>query len=198
MSKTIITIGRQYGSGGRDIGEKLAEMLKIPFYDRKLLKIASQNSGIDEEFFENNDEKPINSLLYVLSNSYTDDNLPFNHKIFLAQFETIRKIADEGSCVIVGRCADYALKDRKNVLNVYIHSEIEKRIKRAIENYKLPEKNAEQAILKIDKRRENYYNFYTCKKWGRAENYHLCIDSGLLGIDKSVTAISEFVKLIEE
>lgn len=140
MTKTAVTIGRQYGSGGREIGEKLATELGIPFYDSKLLEIAAKDSGIDKEFFETNDEKPVNSLLYILSNTYSDDNLPFNHKLFLAQFETVKKLAAEGPCVIVGRCADYALKNNPDTVKLFIHASIESRTKRAIEKYGVAEK----------------------------------------------------------
>ena len=198
MAKTIITIGRQYGSGGREIGEKLANDLGIPFYDNKLLEIAAKDSGIDKEFFEENDEKPVNSLLYILSNTYSDDNLPFNHKLFLAQFDAVKKVAAEGACVIVGRCADYALKDTGNCVNIFIHASIESRIERAVHEYQVPEKKAQEVILRIDKQRSSYYNFYTCQKWGRVENYDLSIDSSVLGIEKSVELIKDFIKLKEQ
>ena len=198
MAKTIITIGRQYGSGGREIGEKLANDLGIPFYDNKLLEIAAKDSGISKEFFEENDEKPVNSLLYILSNTYSDDNLPFNHKLFLAQFDAVKKVAAEGACVIVGRCADYALKDTDNCVNIFIHASIESRIERAVHEYQVPEKKAQEVILRIDKQRSSYYNFYTCQKWGRVENYDLSIDSSVLSIEKSVELIKDFIKLKEQ
>lgn len=198
MTKTIITIGRQYGSGGREIGERLANDFEIPFYDNKLLEIAAKESGISKEFFEENDEKPVNSLLYILSNTYSDDNLPFNHKLFLAQFDAVKKVAAEGPCVIVGRCADYALKDFDNCVNIFIHAGIESRIERAVHKYDVPEKRAREIILRIDKQRSSYYNFYTCEKWGRVENYDFSIDSSVLGIDKSIELIKEFIKLKEQ
>lgn len=198
MPKTIITIGRQYGSGGREIGEKVATALGIPFYDNQLLEVAAKESGINKEFFEENDEKPVSSLLYILSNTYSDDNLPFNHKLFLAQFEAVKNLAAEGSCVIVGRCADYALKDNPNCLNVFIHASMESRIKRSTEIYSIPLKRAEEYIIKIDKQRSSYYNFYTCRKWGRVENYDLSVDSSVFGIEKSVDLIIAAVNLKEK
>lgn len=193
--KTIITIGRQYGSGGREIGEKLATDLNIPFYDSKLLEIAAKESGISQEFFESNDEKPVNSLLYILSTTYTDDNLPFNHRLFLAQFDAVKKVASEGSCVIVGRCADYALRDNPDCINIFIHAEIEKRKKRSVEQYGIPEKRAHETVIRYDKQRASYYNFYTCKKWGNADNYDLVIDSGKLGTEKCVELIKKYIDL---
>lgn len=198
MSKTIITIGRQYGSGGRDIGEKLAKELEIPFYDNELLKIAAEESGISQEFFEDNDEKPVNSLLYILSTNYTEDNLPFNHKLFLAQFDAIKKIASEGPCVIVGRSADYALKNLKNVVNIFIHASMESRIERVMAKHNVPSKKAKEIIYRTDKQRASYYNFYTSQKWGSFENYALSLDSSILGVDKSVELIKAFIALKEK
>ena len=198
MIKSVITISRQYGSGGREIGEKLAKDLGIPFYDSKLLEIASKDSGINQDFFEENDEKPINSLLYVLANTYTGDNLPFNHRLFLAQFEAVKKVASEGPCVIVGRCADYALSDFKDCINIFIHASIESRIERAVSKYDVPESKAENIIIRTDKQRASYYSFYTNQKWAKVENYDLSLDSSVLGTDKSVELIKQFIKLKEE
>lgn len=196
--KTIITIGRQYGSGGREIGEKLAKAYGIPFYDNKLLEVAAKESGISQDLFEQHDEKPVNSLLYILSNTYSENNLPFNHKLFLAQFDAVKKIASEGPCVIVGRCADYALRDVRHVLNVFIHASIESRIHRAVTLYGVEERNVEEQLLKMDKQRSNYYNFYTCQKWGRVENYDLSLDSSILGIDHSVSLIQSYITMMED
>ena len=193
--KTIITIGRQYGSGGREIGEKLAKQLNIPFYDSKLLEIAAKESGISQEFFENNDEKPVNSLLYILSNTYSDDNLPFNHKLFLAQFDAIKKIAEQGGCVIVGRCADYALRENPDCINLFIHADLQIRKQRAIEKYGIEEKRANEVVIRKDKQRASYYNFYTPNKWGHADNYDLVIDSGKIGIDNAVEIIKKYIEL---
>ena len=142
-TNAIITIGRQYGSGGREIGEKLAEKLEIPFYDKELLERAANDSGICKELFENHDEKPTNSFLYSLvmdtysfgysSAAFTD--MPINHKVFLAQFEAVKKLAMEGPCVMVGRCADYALSEFSNCFSVFIHSDMESRIRRIAQKY---------------------------------------------------------------
>ena len=198
MTKSIITIGRQYGSGGREIGKKLADQLGIPFYDNELLDIAAKKSGICEELFETNDEKPTSSLLYSLvMGSYGGDSLPFNHKIFLAQFDAIRSIADEGPCVIIGRCGDYALEDYPNLINIFIHADLKLRVKRAIENYGIESGKAEDFVLKTDKKRASYYNFYSSRKWGNLDNYDLTVDSGFLGIDNTVELIKKFIELKE-
>ena len=197
MSDKIITIGRQIGSGGREIGEKLALKLGIPFYDKDLLKRAAKESGLCEEIFENFDEKPSSSFLYSLvmdpySLGYSNNgyDLPLNHKVFLAAFDTIKKIADEGSCVIVGRCADYALQDYDNVLNVFVHAPLEDRIKRISAKYELSESKAKDMIYKKDKQRASYYNYYSSSKWADIKNYDLTINSSHLGIDQTVEVIA--------
>ena len=197
MSDKIITIGRQFGSCGREIGEKLALKLGIPFYDKDLLKRAAKESGLCEEIFENFDEKPSSSFLYSLvmdpySLGYSNNgyDLPLNHKVFLAAFDTIKKIADEGACVIVGRCADYALQDYDNVLNVFVHAPLEDRIKRISAKYELSESKAKDMIYKKDKQRASYYNYYSSSKWADIKNYDLTINSSHLGIDQTVEVIA--------
>ena len=200
MSEHIITIGRQFGSGGREIGEKLAQKLNIPFYDKDLLKRAAKESGLCEEIFENFDEKPSSSFLYSLvmdpySLGYTNNGfeLPLNHKVFLAAFDTIKKIADEGSCVIVGRCADYALQDYSGLTNLFIHAPLEVRIKRISQKYDLTEEKARDMIYKKDKQRASYYNYYSTKNWAELKNYHMAIDSSYLGIDGTVDMLYSFL-----
>ncbi len=201
MSDKIITIGRQFGSGGREIGEKLSLKLGIPFYDKDLLKRAAKESGLCEEIFENFDEKPSSSFLYSLvmdpySLGYSNNgyDLPLNHKVFLAAFDTIKKIADEGPCVIVGRCADYALQDYDNVLNVFIQAPLEDRIKRISVKYELSESKAKDMIYKKDKQRASYYNYYSSSKWADIKNYDLTINSSHLGIDQTVEVIAAFAQ----
>lgn len=198
IRKAIVTIGRQYGSGGQEIGEKLAKELGIAFYDKELLTVAAQKSGLCKEVFETHDEKPTNSLLYSLvMGTYGADNLPLNHKLFLAQFDAIRSIASEGPCVIIGRCADYALEDFDTCVNVFIHAGIGFRVKRATTLYDLSPVKAEEAILKTDKKRANYYNFYSSRKWGSTENYDLTIDSSKVGIDQAVQILKTYVEARE-
>lgn len=204
-TNTIITIGREFGSGGHEIGTRLAEKLEIPLYDKEMLDRASKESGIAEELLKAHDEKPTSSFLYSLvmdtyslgynSGSYSD--MPINHKIFLAQFDAIKKIADEGPCILIGRCADYALEEYSNVLSVFIHADITKRAKRISRMYDMTEAKAKEMIMKTDKRRGSYYNYYTNKKWSSVQSYDVCIDSGKFGIDGCVNAIMELVKTKE-
>ena len=201
---TIITIGRQFGSGGREIGEKLAEKFGIKCYDKELLTQAAQHSGLCQEVFENHDERPTSSFLYNLvmdtysfgytSSTYMD--MPVSHKVFLAQFDTIKKIASEGPCVLVGRCADYALQDYPNVLNLFIYAKLEDRVKRVMGRYEdvnTPEK-AKDMIKKKDKQRRSYYDYYSSKRWGHVDTYDLSIDSSVLGIDGTVKLIAQYIE----
>lgn len=198
---SIITIGRQYGSGGREIGQKLADSLGIKCYDNELLDRAAKDSGICQELFENHDEKPTNSFLYSLvmdtySMGYASavlSDMPLNHKVFLAQFNAIKNIANEGPCVMVGRCADYALEDYTNRVSVFIYGKMDKRIRRIAARHNLTDAKAKDAIQKTDKQRASYYNYYTSKRWGDISSYDLCVDSGMLGIDGTVDMIREFV-----
>ncbi len=202
----IITIGRQSGSGGREIGEKLAKELGISFYDKELLDHAANHSGICRELFENHDEKPTNSFLYSLvmdtysfgysSAGFTD--MPMNHKIFLAQFEAIKKLAEEGPCVMVGRCADYALADNPNLLSIFVHADMDWRINRISAKYLKSAKEAKDLIQKTDKSRSSYYNYYTNKKWGDASSYNLCIDSSRLGVDGTVRMLMSTLEILNE
>ena len=205
-NNTIITIGRQYGSGGHDIGKQLAEELNVPFYDKALLERAAKDSGLCQEIFENHDEKPTNSFLYSLvmdtySLGYTTSSfseMPLNHKIFLAQFDAIKNIAKEGPCVIVGRCADYALAEFPNVVNVFLHADLQDRIVRIARRHDLTDAKAKDLIIKTDKRRASYYNYYTSKKWGEAAGYDLSLNTATLGIDGTIHMIREFVNYKEK
>ncbi|PXV95549.1 cytidylate kinase [Lachnotalea glycerini] len=205
-NNTIITIGRQYGSAGREIGQILAKELGINYYDKELLKKAAKESGLCEELFENHDEKPSNSFLYSLvmdtyslgysSSAFID--MPLNHKIFLAQFDAIKKIAEQESCIIVGRCADYALADYKNCMNVFVHANLEDRIKRIAFKHNLTDAKAKELILKTDKSRASYYNYYSSKKWGDTTSYHLSLDSSLVGVEGSVKIIKEYLEFMKK
>lgn len=205
MANTIITIGRQYGSAGREIGYKVAKDLGIKLYDKEMLDRAAKESGLCQELFETHDEKPTSSFLYSLvmdtyslgytSGSYTD--MPINHKVFLAQFDAIKKIADEGPCILVGRCADYALEEYDNVLSLFIHAKMDARIRRIARIYDLTDAKARDIIVKTDKKRASYYNYYSNKKWGAAESYHMCLDSSVLGINGTAEAIEHLVELKE-
>jgi len=182
-----------------------AKKLGIDLFDKEILTIAAKESGIDIEHFEAADEKPTNSFLYSLvmdtySFGYSSaafSDMPINQKVFLAQFEAIKKIASEGPCVMIGRCADYALADFDNCLSVFIHADIQTRIRRIATLYDLTDAKAKDKILKTDKRRASYYNYYTSKRWGDANGYDLCIDSGKFGIDGSVEFLKQAILLRE-
>ncbi len=197
---TIFTIGRQFGSGGRQVGKKLAERLGIPFYDSELLAISAKDSGLSEALFQTADEKATSSLFYSLvmgnypmaTGAVGIAEMPLNDQLFLLQSKTIKKVADAGSCVIVGRCADYVLRDEPNVLSIFIHASIEERVKRAIEVYEVAPEKAEDTCLKADKKRANFYNYYSDRKWGMCRTYHLSLDSGCLGIEGAVDQIIQF------
>ncbi len=204
--ETIITIGRQFGSSGHEIGQKLAEYFNIKYYDKELLTRAAKESGYCEEMLQNNDERPTNSFLYNLvmdtysfgynTSSFVD--MPISHKVFLAQFDTIKKIADEGPCVIVGRCSDYALADYKNCLNIFIHADEDFKIRHIMEKYQLTEAKAKDMMVKKDKQRQSYYNYYSSKKWGRADSYDLTVNSAKLGIEGTVKLIIQYVEDFEK
>jgi len=201
---TVLTIGRQYGSGGREIGKKLADYYGIPFYDKALLKIAAKESGICEEMFESFDEKPTTSFLYSLVmdpyalgvNSSSFD-MPLNQKVFLASFDAIKKVANEGPCIIVGRCADYALKDYDNHMSIFIHAPMEFKRHRIHDIYEIPMDKVKDVAVRTDKQRASYYNYYTSKKWGDLKGYDLCADSSVFGIDGTVDLIRKAIELKE-
>ena len=207
MGNNIYTIGREFGSGGKDVGVALAKRLGIKCYGKELLAEAAKESGFCAEIFENHDEKPTNSFLYSLvMDTYSFGgyssapflDMPLNHKVFLAQFDTIKKIADKESCVFVGRCADYALADHKNCLNIFVHAKPEYRISRVAEEMKLSFNKAKDMVQKTDKQRASYYNYYTSKKWGDSRSYDLCLDSGQIGFEGCVDIILAYRKLVDE
>ncbi len=201
MEKTIITIGRQLGSNGREIGRRLAKALDVPFYDKELIVEAAKQSGLSEKMFEDADEKPTNSFLYSLVMSMQPGSGLYNHyndflnndSIFKIQSEVILEIADRGSCIIVGRCADYVLREKENLVKVFIHASIENRTKQIMARDNVSEKDARNAVIKADKRRGNYYNFYTNEAWGDVKNYDISIDSGKIGVDNCVSLLKEYI-----
>ena len=203
---TIITIGRQFGSGGHQVGMELAKEFGIPCYDKELLEKAAKDSGLSKELFESQDEKPTGSFLFSLvmdtysstrfpSGLYAD--MPLNQKIFLAQFEAIKKIADQGPCVIIGRCADYALEYNPYCLSVFLHAPMETRIKRISELFDISVAKAKDRIIKTDKSRASYYNYYTSKKWGDIDSYNLTIDTGIYGINGTIDIIKKAIDVKE-
>lgn len=207
MGNYIYTIGRELGSGGYTVGKLLAERLGINLYDKELLAQAAKDSGFCEEIFENHDEKPTSSFLYSLvMDTYSGGNyssapfldMPLNHKVFLAQFDTIKKIAEQESCVIVGRCADYALASNPKALNVFIHADMDDRIKRISKRENLTEHKAKDMIQKSDKQRSSYYNYYTCKRWGDSRSYDLSLNTSKLTSEQCVDMILEFREKMNE
>ncbi len=202
---TVITIGRQYGSGGREIGKKLAEYFDIAYYDNELLSRAAKESGFCEEMLENHDERPTSSFLYNLvmdtySFGYNASHfvdMPISHKVFLAQFDTIKKIASEGPCVIVGRCADYALNDMKNCVHIFIYGDEDTKVKRIMQKYDMDAAKAKDTCIKKDRQRQSYYNYYSSKKWGRADSYDLCINSSVLGVEGTVKLLTQYIEDFE-
>lgn len=200
-NKIILTIGRQFASGGREVGKKLAKALNIAYYDKELMTLAAKESGLSEEFFEKADERASSGLSYAFSMGYSYMGLfpPYadvlsNDRLFLFQSDAIRKLADEGSCVIVGRCADYILRDNPNCLSFFIHNTKENRIQRIIESQNLTVEQAKELMTKTDKSRASYYNYYTNKEWGVATSYNFSIDVSVLGIDESVEFIKNYVE----
>lgn len=202
----VITIGRESGSAGRHIGQMLAEDLGIKCYDKELLTLAAKNSGLCEELFRTHDEKPTSSFLYSLvmdsysagysTSGYLD--MPINHKLFLAQFDTIKKLAEEESCVIVGRCADYALAEYPNMVSVFICGEEKDKIRHLMERHDVTETKAKDIMIKTDKRRASYYNYYSSKRWGSSKSYDLCINSSVIGYEGAVEVIKEFARKKQE
>lgn len=207
MKNLVIAIGRQFGSGGKEIGTKLAEKLNIKCYDSELLSIAAKESGYCEEILQKNDERPANSFLYSLVmdtysiNGYTSApfvDMPLNHKVFLAQFEAIKNLASQEPCVIVGRCADYALANEPYCFSVFVHADMDFRLARIkAENHGTfkDDNRIIDFINKTDKKRANYYNYYSSKRWGECASYDMSVDSSALGIDKSVDFIIDYIKL---
>lgn len=202
---TVITIGRQFGSAGREIGEKVAEYFGIKCYDKELLSRAAKESGFCEEMLENHDERPTNSFLYNLvmdtySFGYNASHfvdMPISHKVFLAQFDAIKSIASEGPCVIVGRCADYALSEFTNCVHIFIYGNEDTKVERIMQKYDLTAAKAKEMCIKKDKQRQSYYNYYSSKKWGRADSYDLCINSSVLGVEGTVKLLVQYIEDFE-
>ena len=206
MGHHVYTIGREFGSMGQVVGERLAERLGIKCYDKELLQQAAKESGFCEEIFENHDEKPTNSFLYSLvMDTYSAGNyaaapfldMPLNHKVFLAQFDAIKSLAEQESCVIVGRCADYALTNNPDCINIFIHADLDDRVKIISKRMDITENKAKDLVLKNDKQRASYYNYYTCKKWGDTRSYDITLNTSKISVDDCVDMIIEYRKHME-
>lgn len=190
MKYPIITIGREHGSGGRLIAQKVAEKLGIPLYDKKLIRMIAADSGLSENYVESAEKKRTSSFLY---NIYFDsNNLPVDDQLFITQSNIIKQVAQEGPCVIVGRCGDYVLRDRDDCLKVFIYAPVEERMERVTDVYGEKTNDAKKYLEKYDKQRASYYNRFTEAKWGDPHNYHLMLNS-TIGID---TIADYIVKLV--
>lgn len=200
-NKIILTIGRQFGSGGREIGQKLSQALGISYYDKELMTVAAEESGLCKEFFEKADEQASSGLSYAFSMgfSYMGMFTPYtdilsNDGLFKFQSDAIRKLGEKESCVLVGRCADYILRDDPACLSLFIHDNMENRIHRILESMHLTVEQAKELLTKTDKSRASYYNYYTNKEWGVASSYNFSIDVSILGVDGTVDFIKDFVE----
>lgn len=199
---TVITIGRQLGSNGRAVGKALAERLGFGFYDKELIAKAAKDSGLSENLFDGIDEKPTNSLLYALVMGvqsgkglyYQYNDVLNGDNIFKMQSDIIKQIAQKEPCIIVGRCADYILRDNPRLITLFLYARHEVRLKNLTQQKNMSEKEAYSAINKADKSRSNYYNFYTNNTWGDVNNYNLCLDTGSLDINGCVDILSEYIR----
>ena len=197
--KSVITISRQFGSGGRFVAKMLAERLGIPYFDNELITMAAKESGYAENIFEKAEQMSSHSFLYSVSmfgSAAGVYGLPLSDKVFLVQSDIIKKCAEQGPCVIVGRCADYVLRDYPNVINFYLYSDLDSKIERYKKYYNEDEKNDKEIkdeIIRRDKKRAAYYNYYTTQRWGEIENYHLSIHTDAGGVDGCVDILERFV-----
>lgn len=196
--KRIITISREFGSGGRSIGKLVAEKLGYRFYDRELVNKVAERSGFSTEFIEESGEyaSARSSLLFALATAsqYSADGLSMHDRLYIEQTKIIEEIAGEGECVIVGRCADFILREWKNCLHVFIHADMESRAKRIVERYGESDKSPEKRLAEKDQKRKVYYKNYTGRSWGQAQNYDVCLNSGVLGVEACADLIVQACK----
>ncbi len=198
MKNTIITISRAYGSGGHEIGKRLATELDIPYYDNELISLAAEQSGLSKEIIKDAENIPTSNILYSLSRlgpSAEVYGMSLSEKIFLAQSNAIRELASKGSCVIIGRCADFVLKDFEDCIHIFITASLPARVRRAVAEYQLFPENAEKKVIKTDKSRELYYNYHTGLKWGDSSNYDFVINTDYTGLQDAVILIKSYVLL---
>lgn len=204
-NKFVITIARGYGSGGKTVGKMLAKELGIPFYDREILYMASDDSGIDLSLFQKHDEAVRKSLFDPSTNQYKgklippeDSDFVSKENLFNYQAKIIKLLAEKESCIIVGRCADYILKDCNNVIKVFIWAPHKSCVETVMDMFAMNEKEADKKIRKIDKHRSEFYHYYTCRDWDNARNYDLCLNSADLGFDGCVKAIKAYIDVLQE
>lgn len=201
MTKKVITISRAFGSGGRTIGKEVAQRLGIPYYDKELVDRVAEESGFHADFIEEAGEyAPVtNSFLFNIAVSPNPmammNHMSMADQLFVCQTNVIRRLADEGPCVIIGRCADYVLKDREDCLHVFIHADMESRAKRIVEKYGETRQSPQKRLTDKDNKRRVYYKHYTNRNWGDAQNYHLCLNSGMVGVEKCADIIVDVAKM---
>lgn len=200
MEKIIINIGRQFSSGGRYISKILCEEFGCSYFDKEILDLAAKESGFSPDVFKKSDEKKnfIHTLFHLHAPMLSDDNF-YNNKfseesLFKFQCDAIRKAASQGSCLFIGRCADYVLRDEPNTVSIFLAADMEDRINRTMERYNMDEESARKTISKKDSTRASYYNYYTGKKWGAAESYDLCINTSIFGLDETAKFIADFIR----
>jgi cytidylate kinase len=201
MDDLVITIGREFGSGGRQVGEKLAEELGIAFYDKSLIHLAVAKSGLDPITIEKAEEEATSRFLfylaiggYVSSGVFSQVNVPISDQVYFAQSKAIEELASQGSCVIIGRCANYILRDHPKCVRVFVYGTVKDRLRRIVEEYGIPREEAESKMTKMDKGRANYYQHYTDEVWGNVRSYDLAINTSFTGIDGAVKLIRTLVK----
>ena len=200
MSFLVVTVGREYGSGGHEIGKKLAEKMEIAFYDKEILTRAAKESGISRDVFESYDEKVGSGYLFPLTDGVrlaAESNgigIPLNYRVFLAQFDAITKIASEGPCVIVGRCGDYILKEQSNIIRIFLYADVETRVQRIMGVENVPYDRAKDMVRKVDKQRQNYYNFFADGNWGQRRNYDLTLRTEDLTMDEAAEVLAAYIR----
>ena len=201
MKKRVITISRQHGSGGRAIGHLIEDKLGIKCYDQQLIEMIAKESGFAADFIEENGEKVTNSLLFNIAtsltfayNTFSKERMSLQDQLFVAQGRVIKELADKEPCIIVGSCADYFLAEREDVLNVFIHANMDFRKKTAIERYGYDEKDVQTILSKKDRERASHYRYYTEQEWASAPNYHVCLDSSMYGLEKCADIIADLYK----
>lgn len=202
MEKKIVTISRQYGSGGRFIGQQLAKELGVPCYDQKIIDMVAKESGFASDYIEEKGERITGSLLFNIASSLTyattvlsGNGTSLQDEIYFMQNRIIKDLAEKGPCVIVGRCADYILRERQDCLNVFIHADQNTKIQRAVTYFNIEEKDAPAILKKRDKARANHYKYYTDQEWGLVSNYDLALNSGVLGVEGCVKIIKNVLEL---
>ncbi len=197
--RKLVTISREYGSGGRIIGKLVAEKMRLPFYDREIIDMAVEKSGLSREIIETAELRAKSSISYSFSSAmafgenFTADPMPMNERLFLAQFDVIRQIGQTDEGVIIGRCADYVLRDMPGVTNIFIYAELEDRIERSVNQYGDDPEKVRQKIRDYDKARANYYNYHTSQKWGAYENYNLMINTSFISDDQAANLIIDYL-----